>query len=34
MTRELGCEEDKEALWAKVTHITRHKPKDEPKPDK
>lgn len=33
--RELGCDDDQEAFWAKVTHIARHKPKDEPKkPDK
>ena len=28
--RELGCDDDQEAFWAKVTHIARHKPKDEP----
>jgi hypothetical protein len=31
MARELGCDEDEEAFWAKVVQIARHKPKDEPK---
>jgi hypothetical protein len=29
--RELGCEDNEEAFWAKVVRVARHRPKAEPK---